>query len=85
MPAHDCCDECGRSLELVARDAVVRHRESTGFGAANERIRRFCSVECRARWRDVDPVLATTQQTTLAAFDGGNLDWRGPEAIAWGH
>ena len=78
------CHHCGRSLALVPDDAVERARESLGFGAANDRIRRFCSVRCKALWKDVDPLLERTRQTTLAAFDGdGGLEASDPDAIAW--
>ena len=69
MTTTDSCDECGRSFALVPDSEIERHRESTGFGPHNERIRRFCSVACRAHYLDVDPVLEATQQATLTAFD----------------
>ncbi len=79
------CDECGRSLALVSADQTERLRESTGFGPANERIRRFCSIRCCAHWQDVDPVLEQTQQATLSGFDAdGDFDRYDPSAIAWG-
>lgn len=80
------CHHCGRSLALVPDDAVERARESLGFGAANDRLRRFCSVRCKALWKDVDPVLERTHQATLAAFDDGadgTIERAAPDAIAW--
>lgn len=65
------CDyrNCRRSLALVPSDDVVMHRESTGFGAHNERLTHYCGLTCRARAFDRDPVIERTQQTTLVAFD----------------
>lgn len=63
------CARCARSLELVSADEIAQERISTGFGHANERINRYCSVRCQAVDNDRDPVLETTLQATLAAFD----------------
>ncbi|WP_312911127.1 hypothetical protein [Natronosalvus caseinilyticus] len=84
MTASSTCFECGRSFGLVPEDEIVRARESLGFGAANDRLREFCSVRCRARWRHVDPVLEETRQTRLAAWITGGIDLEAPGAIAYG-
>lgn len=78
------CYECGRSLSTVSADAIERARESLGFGAANDRMRSFCSLECRARWRGVDPVLERTKQSRVTAWDRDGIDPDAPDAIAWG-
>lgn len=79
MPACEHCED------QVAQSDTVLHRESTGFGPDNIRLRSFCSEECRARWRGEDPVLALTQQSTLAAWTGDvdEIDWQDAEAIAY--
>ncbi|MCU4974860.1 hypothetical protein OB955_19250 [Halobacteria archaeon AArc-m2/3/4] len=77
----DRCFECNRSLNLVPVDEIVRARESLGFGAANDRMREFCGIPCRARWRGVDPVLEATRQTTIAAWNGTARN--DAERIAW--
>lgn len=66
--SRDRCHECGRSLSLIPGDEIERHRESLGFGAANDRLRSFCSVRCKARYVDADVVLLSTRQTTLAMY-----------------
>lgn len=79
----DRCAECDCSLELVPRDDVVRHRESTGFGPHNEVIRRFCSPQCRARFLDRDLVLEQTRQLTLAVWTEG-LEPEASRAVVYG-
>ncbi len=76
------CHECGRALSMVSVDDVTRARESLGFGSANDRVREFCGVACKARWKDVDPVLEATRQATLAAFNGTARD--DADRVAWG-
>ena len=73
------CDHCGDGLELAGGD-VVRARESTGFGPANERWSTFCDRACRARAQGRDVVRATSRQLTLAAF-GPDAD--PADAVAW--
>ena len=75
------CDHCGDVLELGGAD-VVRARESTGFGPANERWSSYCSRRCRAVDHGRDPVFETTRQATLAAF-GPDADPADARAVAW--
>ena len=76
----DECAHCGGEFHLTESVAV---RRSTGFGAANEEVVRFCGRECRARWQDNDVVLATTRQATLARFRDYSVDAADPATIAW--
>ncbi|WP_130500914.1 hypothetical protein [Natrinema hispanicum] len=79
MTTAPTCEYCGGDLRVTE---TVRARESTGFGLANERIRTFCSTTCRARWQGVDPVIASSQQSTLALFRDG-VDRHDPAAVVW--
>lgn len=76
------CLECGRSLGLVADDDIETARESIGFGTANDRLRSFCSVRCKARWLDTTARILETQQSTLALFRDG-VDVDDAEAVTW--
>ncbi|WP_312911109.1 hypothetical protein [Natronosalvus caseinilyticus] len=84
MTASSTCFACGRALSLVPEDEIARARESLGFGAANDRLREFCGLRCRARWRHVDPVLEETRQTRLEAWTAGGIDLESPGAIIYG-
>ncbi|ELY69948.1 hypothetical protein C489_03336 [Natrinema versiforme JCM 10478] len=82
MCSSESCAHCGRSLVLVADDAIRRERISHGFGAANNELRSYCGLRCRALGNDRDAVLETTQQSTLALFYDG-VDRHDPAAVVW--
>ena len=83
MTERECCAQCGRSLATVAADAIERTRESTGFGAANDRLRRFCSVQCKARYIDADARLLETQQATLTLYADADVDVDSADAVTY--
>ena len=83
MSSSEQCTHCGRSLALVAEDAIRRERISHGFGAANDKLRSYCGVRCRAIDNDRDAMLETTRQSTLALFRDG-VNRCDPAAVAWG-
>lgn len=79
----ESCYECGRSFNLVPDAAIVRHRESVDFGAANDRLRSFCDVVCRARYRGSDYVIDSTRQTWITAWSADGIDLESTDAITW--
>lgn len=83
MSESESCHECGRSLGLVPDDAIEMARESLGFGAANDRIRSFCGVQCKARWSDMTARTLETDQTRITAWDSTGIDLDDPDAITW--
>lgn len=76
MTRHDdgrCCEHCGGDLVGGLGDYVIG-RVSHGFGQANKEEFLFCGVECRARWRGEDVVLATTRQGRIYEYVDVDVD-----------